>query len=95
MTPGLIVFLQAVSATCAWACALFFYRFWRESRDRLFLFFCAAFLLLSTCWVLLALIDPTDESRPYVFAIRLVAFLLIIVAVMDKNRSAPPGRKAG
>lgn len=90
MTRNVIVFLQAVSATCAWACALFFYRFWRESGDRLFLFFGAAFLLLSTCWVLLALIDPTGESRPYVYAIRLVAFLLIIVAVIDKNRSARP-----
>jgi hypothetical protein len=87
MTATLIVFLQAVSATCAWACAVFFYRFWRESRDRLFFFFSAAFLLLSICWVLLALIDPIGESRPYAYAIRLVAFLLIIVAMMDKNRN--------
>jgi len=84
---AIIPFLQTVSATAAVAAGLFFFRFWRESRDRLFAFFGAAFWVLAVSWVLLALINPSDETRPYVYAIRLVAFLLLIVGMIDKNRS--------
>jgi hypothetical protein len=82
----IIPFLQTVSATAAVAAGLFFFRFWRESRDRLFAFFGAAFWVLAVSWVLLALINPTAETRPYVYAIRLLAFLLLIVGMIDKNR---------
>jgi hypothetical protein len=84
---AIIPFLQTVSATAAVAAGLFFFRFWRESRDRLFAFFGAAFWMLAVSWALLALINPSDETRPYVYAIRLVAFLLMIVGMVDKNRS--------
>jgi hypothetical protein len=83
---AIIPFLQTVSATAAAAAGLFFFRFWRESRDRLFAFFGAAFWVLALSWALLALIDPSDETRPYVYAIRLVAFLLMIAGMVDKNR---------
>jgi hypothetical protein len=84
---AIIAFLQAVSATAAVAAGLFFFRFWRESRDRLFAFFGAAFWMLAACWALLALVDPSDETRPYIYAIRLAAFLLMILGMVDKNRS--------
>ena len=87
MTLSLIPFLQTVSATAALASGLFFFRFWRESRDRLFAFFGAAFFVLALSWALLALINPSDETRPYIYAIRLAAFLLMIVGMVDKNRS--------
>lgn len=87
MRPDTIVFLQAVSATGALVAGLFFFRFWRDSGDRLFAFFGAAFCLLSLSWGLLGLVNPSDEARPYVYAVRLVAFLLIIVGMIDKNRS--------
>ena len=86
MRLAIIPFLQTVSATAAAAAGLFFFRFWRESRDRLFGFFGAAFWVLALSWALLALINPSDETRPYVYAIRLVAFLLMIVGMIDKNR---------
>lgn len=89
MTGSLIPLLQMTSATLALIVGLFFMRFWRDSADRLFGFFGAAFWLLAISWTLLAMYSPTDEARPYIFAIRLLAFLLIIVAVLDKNR----GRK--
>ena len=87
MNATLIPFLQAVSATAAAASGLFFFRFWRDTGDRLFALFGAAFCLLSLSWALLAIINPTDETRPYMYAIRLVAFLLIIAGMIDKNRS--------
>ena len=72
--------------------ALFFLRFWRETRDRLFAFFTAAFVLLLVQRVLLAM-TARDSDTLGVYLIRLLAFVLIIVAVIDKNRSAPPTRR--
>jgi hypothetical protein len=77
-----------VSATASLASGLFLFRFWRDSRDRLFAFFGAAFLVLAASWALLALVNPSDETRPYVYAIRLIAFLLMIVGMVDKNRAS-------
>lgn len=86
MREQAIAFLQAVSATGSWVAGLIFFRFWRASRDSLFGFFAAAFWLLALSWTLLALLNPTGESRPYIYAIRLLAFLLIIVGMIAKNR---------
>jgi hypothetical protein len=78
--------LQAVAATAALVSGLCFLRFWRDTRDRLFAYFAVAFGLLALCWLLLALVNPTAETRPFVYAIRLAAFGLIIAAIVDKNR---------
>ena len=88
MTAQVVVFLQAFTAAGALVAGALFLRFWRDTRDRLFAFFGAAFLMLSLSWTLLGLFSPTAETRPYIYAIRLVAFLLIIAAIVDKNRHA-------
>jgi hypothetical protein len=70
------------------ACAVagvFFLRFWRKTRDRLFVIFALAIWLLGTNWLLLAFFQ-TDETRPWLYAIRLVAFCLILLGIIDKNR---------
>ena len=87
MNPSFAVFLQGVSATGAWIAGLLFLRFWRQSHDRLFAFFAGAFWLLALSWALLGLTSPTEETRAYIYAIRLVAFLMMIVGMIDKNRS--------
>ena len=86
MTPEVIVFLQGISATGAWVSGLFFLRFWRDSRDPLFGFFAAAFWLLALSWAVLALFSPTEDFRPYVYGVRLIAFTLIIAGIIVKNR---------
>jgi hypothetical protein len=88
MNPGYLTFLQGIAATAAWASGLFFFRFWRQSHDRLFAFFGAAFWLLAFSWTLLATVNPAEETRPYIYAIRLVAFLLIIAGIVEKNRGS-------
>ena len=65
---------------------LYFLRFWRDTRDRLFGIFAAAFWLLAAQRVALALTtDPTGE-QVVLYAIRLLAFVLILAAIIDKNR---------
>ena len=66
---------------------LLFYRFWRESRGILFVFFSAGFWGMAVSWVLLAVTSPTGEARPYIYAVRLLAFPLLIAGMIEKNRS--------
>lgn len=64
---------------------LFFARFWRRTRDGLFLAFAAAFGLLGLNQALLTLSGIPVEERSPLYLIRLAAFLLIILAVVRKN----------
>ena len=86
MTHDVTVFLQGISSMGAYACGLYFVRFWRESRDALFAYFGAAFFVLGLSWTLLALSAPAEDSRPYIYGLRLVAFALIILGTVLKNR---------
>jgi hypothetical protein len=69
-------------------CALFFLRFWRRTRDGLFLAFATAFLLLGFGQALLALANIPQEERSSLYLIRLLAFSVILLAIFRKNRSA-------
>lgn len=78
--------LWGALAMASWVAGLFFWRFWRDGRERLFLFFWLAFWVLMLNWVGLIVYPEASETRHYVYALRLVAFVLIIVGIVDKNR---------
>ncbi len=65
-----------------------FLRFWRESHDRLFGFFATAFFLLAANYLVLEVNPRGSEIRPYLFLIRLAAFVVIIIGIVDKNRKS-------
>lgn len=69
------------------ASALFFLRFWTQSRDRLFGLFALAFTLLGINSGGLTLLSADDERRYYLYLVRLFSFLLILYAIWDKNRA--------
>jgi len=79
-TAGLIVAADLVAA-------LFFGRFYRDTRDRLFLWFSAGFILLAVQRASLAAADLLPLDPIWYYVIRLVAFLLFLAAIIDKNRS--------
>lgn len=66
--------------------AMFFFRFYRESRDRLFLFFSGAFTLLAVQRVVLVIFAALGHDTLSLYVVRLVAFVLILIAILDKNR---------
>jgi len=77
-------FLAGILAAMYFIAALFFMRFWRDTADRLFAFFSGAFALLAIQRVLLV-IYPDLEA---LYVLRLLAFVLILAAIIDKNRVA-------
>lgn len=66
--------------------ALFLYRFWKKTRDRLFLMFSISFLLLGIERVIVSFASVRAEFQYYVYGIRLLAFSLLIWVILDKNR---------
>ncbi|RIX29182.1 DUF5985 family protein [Sphingomonas edaphi] len=68
--------------------ALMFLKFWRRTREGLFLAFSAAFLLLGLNQALLTFTRVPVEERSSLYLIRLAAFMLIILAFWVKNRRA-------
>jgi len=67
---------------------LFFLRFWKKTHDRFFLFFAVAFGLEGINRILLGLNYDTNENEPLFYLARLLSFLLILIAIIDKNRSS-------
>jgi hypothetical protein len=65
--------------------SVFFLRFWTATRDRLFLAFAGAFALMALNQGLPALLNIPREEQSNFYLLRLVAFLLIIGAIVAKN----------
>jgi hypothetical protein len=79
-------FLAGVLAMGYAVVSLYFLKFWRQTRDRLFAYFSAAFILLLIQRIALSAMATTPENAVGFYVIRLIAFALIAVAVIDKNK---------
>jgi hypothetical protein len=82
----MVTFLYGAAAMGCAIIGLFFFRFWRESLDRLFLMFAFAFWMLAADRAVLGVLSFATEWREYVFLMRLLAFCLILYGIVDKNR---------
>ena len=81
-------------STASIVAGLFFFRFWRSTRDRFFLFFALSFWIEGVNrLVLYHWVGPNEDAAGY-YLIRLVAYGLIIAAIVDKNRVRRPAAPA-
>ncbi|HEX2123837.1 MAG TPA: DUF5985 family protein [Thermoanaerobaculia bacterium] len=78
LSGALIAFYAAI--------ALFFLRFWIAARERLFALFALAFTVLAGQRLALSLTNATMEDQTVFYLLRLAAFVIIVVAIVDKNR---------
>ena len=78
------LFLYGMICGTAVAAALFFFHFWKKTRDSLFMLFCLAFILFASERVVMAFMPTENDYKVYLF--RLSAFTLILVAIFQKNR---------
>jgi hypothetical protein len=89
--PELYVFLSGAVAAAFVVAGLFFLRFWKRTRDGLFVAFAFAFWLLGLTQALLALTNIPVEERSWLYLLRLAAFSLILVSIFFKNRKTRRG----
>lgn len=85
MLAGAIVMASAVAG-------LFFLRFWRSTGDRFFLYFALSFFIEGFNRAVLTVGSFKDEHRPLFFLIRLIAYGLILFAIIDKNKRRDKGQ---
>jgi hypothetical protein len=81
LITGMLMVLSLVAA-------LFFTMSWRRSGDRFFLIFALAFTLLGIERLILGILNLPESPLLSIYIVRLVAFLLIIIAIVDKNRTS-------
>lgn len=77
-------------ATASLVAGLFFFRFWRSTQDRFFLFFALSFTIEGLNRFALYWLAGLDDLSPTYYVIRLVAYGLILAAIIDKNRKPTP-----
>ena len=77
--------LTGAIATGSFVVGLFFFRFWRRTSDRFFLFFALSFWIECVNRIALA-ISLGSELEPFCYLVRLVAYGLIVLAIVEKNR---------
>src|SRR5581483_7143986 len=82
-------FVRGAIALGLWAAGLFFLRFFRRTRDPLFVFFAVAFWVMALSRLGLVLLHDRREAHTYLYAVRLLAFLLILGGIINKNRGGP------
>lgn len=79
-------FLLGVIVTSSLAAGVFFLRFWRDTRDSLFLAFGVAFLIEGLNRIAVLFLSNPSEGTPAIYLVRLVAFLIILAGIINKNR---------
>lgn len=67
---------------------LYFLKFWRRTRDPFFGIFALAFFIMGVGRVVEAIVRNAHASTPAVYVFRLVAFGIIIYAIVQKNMAS-------
>jgi hypothetical protein len=80
-------FLLGVIVTCSFVAAGFFARFWRATRDLLFLGFAVAFLLEGLNRLAFLFLEHPNAGDTVIYVVRLLSYLLILGAIAYKNRA--------
>ncbi len=77
--------MLGVIATTSITAAVFFLRFWRRTHDSLFLAFAVAFLIEGVNRIAVLEVDRPNEGSPWTYVVRLIAFLIILAGILNKN----------
>jgi hypothetical protein len=85
-------FLLGVIAMASLSASAFFFRFWRRTRDTLFLGFSASFFIEALNRATFLLLDAPHEGHPAIYFVRLFSYSLILAAIIQKNRPRSPRR---
>ncbi|HEY1215530.1 MAG TPA: DUF5985 family protein [Bryobacteraceae bacterium] len=83
--PTLDIFLLGFVVAASLAAALFFLRFWKNTRDLLFLAFTVFFLVQAVTQSLVLGYAHPNEGSIGLFLLRLLSVLVILAAILWKN----------
>ena len=78
-------FLGGVLTMGYFVLGVFFLKFWKRTRDFLFLAFAIAFIIEGLSRASVLLLAKPNEGSPWIYVVRLLASLLILFAILKKN----------
>jgi len=79
-------FLLGVIVTCTLVAAAFFLKFWRQTRDPLFIGFSAAFFIEACNRIAFLFVESPTGDNPVIYTVRFISYLVILIAIANKNR---------
>jgi uncharacterized membrane protein HdeD (DUF308 family) len=77
-----------VIVTSSIMAGVFFLKFWKRTRDSLFLAFAIAFLIEGVDRACVMVVPRPNEGSPWIYLVHLLASGLILFAILKKNYSA-------
>lgn len=80
-------FLLGVVVTASAVVGAYFLKFWRQTRDTLFLAFAIAFLIEAVNRSVFLFLSNPNEGSPIVYGVRLLSYALMLGAIINKNRA--------
>jgi uncharacterized membrane protein HdeD (DUF308 family) len=84
--PMLDLFLLGFIVATSLVAMAFFLRFWKSTRDPLFVSFAAFFAVQGITHTVVLGYSHPNEGSPWLFALRLFSILGILSAILWKNR---------
>lgn len=83
------IFLLGFVTGCSFVAGLFFLRFWRDTRDLLFLGFAAFFLIQGGSNAFILTMAHPNVASPWLFLLRLFSTFAVLAAILWKNTARP------
>jgi len=85
----MIQFLAGAVTLAYVIAAVHFFHFWHKTSDRLFVSFAVAFLLFALNQFIISVLWAADERNSYAYILRILGFVIILFAILDKNIVSP------
>ena len=85
--------LSGAVAALACIAGLAFLRSYLRTRDRFFIYFAGAFVIFGLTQIMLGVTNTPELNHPLSYIPRLIASLLILTAIWDKNRTVRSQRR--
>jgi len=82
-------FLSGMATAGFLIAALFFFRFWKRTKDFLFVTFGIAFLLFAGGQAAALWLNLPHNDNSWVYLLRLAGFVLLLIAIARKNVAKP------
>jgi hypothetical protein len=79
-------YLLGVIATASLVAGAYFLKFWRQTRDPLFLGFACAFLIEGINRTCFLFVTNPETGSVTLYTVRLLSYVVILVAIAHKNR---------
>lgn len=86
----MVEFFSGITLMSCFVAVLYFHRFWKQTGDRFFILFALGFGIFGVNRIAITLFNNENENNALFYSLRLLAFILILYAIIDKNRAGKP-----